>query len=251
MTGGSGLAFEGLDPTEFEEFCFDLLRELGFVNVDWRKGTALEATPADQGRDIEAQLLRTEIDESTHFETWFVDCKHYEKGVPPSALQGLLAWAEAERPDVALVIASGFLSNPSKEHLKKYEQNRRPPFRIRYWERPKLERLTDGRDELLRKFLVAEPGLRTQSEILEAEQEFYDRIWHNRKVAYVARGGNPKDGLSPEVLARVEAAMREIEDRYGGEDAVTPEDDFEWGMWSGKLSALRWVLGDEWDMLDT
>jgi hypothetical protein len=27
-----------MNETEFEEFCFDLLRELGFVNLDWRKG---------------------------------------------------------------------------------------------------------------------------------------------------------------------------------------------------------------------
>ncbi len=36
-----------------------------------------------------------------------------------------------------------------------------------------------------------------------------------------------------------------------GKDNLGPYTDFEWGMINGKLSALRWVLGDEWDMLDT
>jgi RimJ/RimL family protein N-acetyltransferase len=51
---------------------------------------------------------------------WFVDCKHYERGVPPEALQGLLTWAQAERPHVALVMASGFLSNAAKDYLRVY-----------------------------------------------------------------------------------------------------------------------------------
>jgi hypothetical protein len=29
------------------------------------------------------------------------------------------------------------------------------------------------------------------------------------------------------------------------------EDAFEWGMINGKLSALRWVLGEDWDELYT
>jgi hypothetical protein len=44
--------------------------------------------------------------------------------------------------------------------------------------------------------------------------------------------------------------MQEVEAKLG-RDNLGPYDDFEWGRINCKLSALRWVLGDEWDMLDT
>jgi hypothetical protein len=47
----------------------------------------------------------------------------------------------------------------------------------------------------------------------------------------------------------VAAAIR-IE-RQLGHGNVGPWTDFEWGMITGKLSALRWALGEDWDMLDT
>ncbi len=43
-------------------------------------------------------------------------------------------------------------------------------------------------------------------------------------------------------MARVEAEYCET---------LGPYSAFEWGMLNGKLSALRWVLGAEWDFLDT
>jgi hypothetical protein len=61
--------FDGLSSTEFEEFCFDLMSETGFVNVDWRKGTARDASPADRGRDIVAQLPRVDVDGHQYLET--------------------------------------------------------------------------------------------------------------------------------------------------------------------------------------
>ena len=45
-------------------------------------------------------------------------------------------------------------------------------------------------------------------------------------------------------------ARKEAEQRFGKE-TLGPWSDFEWGMLSGKLSALRWVLGDDWDNMDT
>lgn len=145
-------SFKHLTDVQFEEFCFDLLGELDMQNIDWRKGTDLNTSPSDRGRDIVCQSARKDIDGALSLETWFVECKHYRAGVPPKAIQGLLAWAEAKRPDQVLIIASGFLSNSAKDYLQEYQDTRNPPFRIRYWERPMLEKLTTRRRAILDKF---------------------------------------------------------------------------------------------------
>jgi hypothetical protein len=46
------------------------------------------------------------------------------------------------------------------------------------------------------------------------------------------------------------AAAKRVEKEFGKEN-LGPWTDFEWGMINGKLSALNWVMGEEWDMLDT
>ncbi|MDB5584433.1 MAG: hypothetical protein JWR80_9609 [Bradyrhizobium sp.] len=52
------------------------------------------------------------------------------------------------------------------------------------------------------------------------------------------------------VWQRALAAAKRTEDEVGLEN-LGPWSDFEWGMLNGKLSALRWVTGSEWDFLDT
>ncbi|MBI4963801.1 MAG: restriction endonuclease [Desulfomonile tiedjei] len=147
-------SLDHLTPTEFEEFCYDLLHELGFVNVDWRKGTGLPASPSDRGRDIECERRVKEVDGKEHTEKWFVECKHHKKGVSPDKLDGALTWATAKRPDWLLIIVSNFLSNPAKEYLQEYSQSNRPTFKIRYWEKPDLGRLVAGKGELIRKYRI-------------------------------------------------------------------------------------------------
>jgi len=245
------ISFDNLDSTDFEEFCHDLLIELGFVNVDWRKGTPKRASPSDRGRDLVAQRRLSDVDGHTRLETWFVDCKHYKTGISLEPLQNLLAWAEAERPDVALVIASGYLSNGAKDGLADYQRNRRPPFRIRFWERPTLARMLGDHPGLLDSHEIFIQGMRTSAEILAAEQEFFDKVWYVRSLIRDEKvEAGERDEASPELRKTIMAARTRVEEKYG-RDNVGPWDDWHWGYVHGHLSALRWVLGDEFDFLDT
>ncbi|CAG0971627.1 MAG: PIN domain-containing protein [Rhizobiaceae bacterium] len=108
---------------------------------------------------------------------------------------------------------------------------------------------------------------RTLSELLGAEDKLTTQIWYGRKggiIDAVESGkqkrvprevwdaAKPKDRrgmIVDEIWDGMIAAMKSAEEQYP--DELGPWTDFEWGMLSGKLSAIRWVLGDEWDMLDT
>jgi len=149
------LSFDNLSPTQFEEFCFDLLVEMGAKRINWRKGTGHDSSPADQGRDIECSFQRTHVDGQPFFEDWFVECKHYKEGVPPAKLESFLAWAGAKQPAIALIIASNFLSNPAKQFLEDYAKSHPTGFKIKVWERKDLEGFLVGRTLLRRKYELA------------------------------------------------------------------------------------------------
>lgn len=240
--------FGSLTPTQFEEFCFDLLSECGFSNVDWRKGTPKDSSPADRGRDIVAEIEREDVDGHRYRETWFVDCKHYERGVPPEALAGTVTWAQADRPSTVLYIASGYFSNPAKDWITRYLEHGNPPFRIRTWELPQLRRLLVCKLDIAFRHDVQTETLRRVSDILGVEKELFDRLWYGRTP--------PDDQVppdwSPDLAKVMLAAKRRVEEQYGKEvldgDVASAWD---WGFLSGKVSAIRWVLGYEWDMLDS
>jgi hypothetical protein len=244
------ISFNQLTATEFEEFIFELLPKLGYVNLDWRKGTGLSSSPADRGRDIVAELPRTEPDGTQYNERWFIDCKHHKRGVPPTELSNLLTWSEADRPDVALFAVSNYLSNPAKDYLEHYIRNNRPSFKVRHWELPKLQKVSAKKRGLLRKFDLVGATIRSIKQIQSAEDEFFNRVWYERSVMFDNVPEERKRPTPPDIYSGMMKARAEVEAKFGKE-TLGPYDDFEWGMVNGKLSALRWVLGDEWDFLDT
>lgn len=91
---------------------------------------------------------------------------------------------------------------------------------------------------------------RTFTEIIEVERELYDKIWYNRHQNLVYKAKHGIDGATKQHVELGKDAAKKKEEKYGKSN-LGPYTDFEWGMLNGKLSALRWVTGSEWDFLDT
>lgn len=106
-----------------------------------------------------------------------------------------------------------------------------------------------------------EDQTRGLQEILGAMDELVDKVWYNRHMnmmygleegeVEIVEDGTERYGnnvIHRSILKGALAAAEKVREKY---EDTGPWDDFEWGMINGKLSALRWILGDDWDMLDT
>jgi len=119
-------------------------------------------------------------------------------------------------------------------------------------------------DLMIEQEWVEEP--RRLPEILSSIRELTDKVWYNRhqvrreKIEYreikvVEKETYPpkdhrEDTIQRDIWEGALKSAAKIEKKYGLKN-MGPWDDFEWGMINGKLSALRWVLGEEWDSLYT
>lgn len=111
---------------------------------------------------------------------------------------------------------------------------------------------------------------RKASEISDAVEELIDRVWYDRHMVhrYKVQTGKSKiiakkdfgpqhyrDSAHSKLVVddvwkgALKAAER-VEKKYGKAN-LGPYSKFDWGMINGKLSALRWVMGEEWDELYT
>jgi ArsR family metal-binding transcriptional regulator len=101
------------------------------------------------------------------------------------------------------------------------------------------------------------------SEILEALDILFDQVWYNRhhnwlyqieigehKIIKKSIPGIYNPNETPENVYKAARKAARLVEKKRGLKNLGPWDDFEWGMLNGKMSALRWVLGDEWDFLD-
>jgi hypothetical protein len=88
---------------------------------------------------------------------------------------------------------------------------------------------------------------RSAEESSEAYEEFRHKTWwtrHQNLLWHVKNG----ERINPEILKRAKAAAKEVEERYGRKELKKLlNDDFERGTIFGRMQALAWMSGMEWD----
>jgi hypothetical protein len=96
---------------------------------------------------------------------------------------------------------------------------------------------------------------RSTDEIVALINELADKTWYNRhkRREQLVTSGAIKIGdetgpgsIKTEIWEGAMRSAKEVERKYG-RDTIIPDTDTEWGMVLGKLSALRWVLGEDWE----
>lgn len=94
---------------------------------------------------------------------------------------------------------------------------------------------------------------RNDKSILREYNELWDKVWWNRHQVWLQKIKSDEERLTKEqksLLRMAKKAAKKIEQKYGRKNLGW--DDFEWGLLSGRMSALAWVTGAAWDeSLDT
>jgi hypothetical protein len=141
----SDIKFEKLHWKEFEELCFDLLLKYQFHDLNWRQGGA------DKGRDIEAIFTITNSLTGPYPEKWFIECKHYSKGIPVREISEKIEWALANRVQHFLLVTNRYVSQGAQEYLE--ERRKVVNFKIHIIDGKKLKlRLLPFPDLIVRYF---------------------------------------------------------------------------------------------------
>jgi len=137
--------WRSLTDRGFESLCYDVLVREGYTNLVWlgRRGD-------DRARDIVGEFpvrFGTNVQKNLKC---VVQCKRYIARPPsPTDLEKALAWANAHRPDVLVIMVTNTLSADTHDWIEL--QQPKLPYRVVAYEEKNLETFFDSNPDVYEK----------------------------------------------------------------------------------------------------
>ena len=145
------LDFSDITPEDFENLVFHLLDEMGFSNIQWRKGGPGNSA-TDGGRDLEAKAWSIQPGASRELNYW-VEVKYRSNNLEKSQVQStvLNSAADAKRDNI-LIITNSAISNPTLDWINEFQESHRLPL-VSVWQGHDLELMLRKNGSTLSRFL--------------------------------------------------------------------------------------------------
>ena len=138
--------WDRLTDQDFEELCYDILDREGFVNIKWHGRGG-----GDRGRDITCSRVEMILGNIARETRYLVQCKKYVARPPsPSDLKDTIAWADAHRPHVLLIMVSNTLSSDTHDWLSKIEK--KTSYHILTYEEKNFDLFLEKHEELYKRY---------------------------------------------------------------------------------------------------
>ena len=110
-----------LTSTQFENLIYDCIRSVGVRNLVWR-------TPgSDGGRDIEGQVIVTDLIGVDKVEKWYVECKRYKQSIDWPTIWKKVAYADTQCADVFLLATNSNPSPACENEISSWNNQKRTP----------------------------------------------------------------------------------------------------------------------------
>jgi hypothetical protein len=152
MSSSSAIAarLDALTPTAFENLVYDCVRAIGLTNLVWR-------TPgADGGRDIEGDLVATDVTGFELRQRWYVECKRYSSSIDWPTVWQKIAYADVQNADVLFLVTNSNPSPSCETEINGWNAARRRPL-LRTWRGYELPRILRTHTSIARAHGLLDP----------------------------------------------------------------------------------------------
>lgn len=162
-----GLDFSDIDAVQFENLVFHLIDEMGFSNIQWRKGGEGNSA-TDGGRDLEATFWSVQPAVSKEQKYWF-EVKYRSGQLEKSQVQGtILNAAGNHSKDNLVIITNKTISNPTLDWINEFRSTHKTPS-VTVWQGHDLEILLRKNPRTLARFLPTSLAFSGRSKVIESK----------------------------------------------------------------------------------